>query len=78
MEIFLVVYLTLEGYNPHDQGSHHNALIIDPIGAFFVSTIDSEIIIWTFWVHSTFTRLNISSCLQLEKLCNKIFRRHAL
>jgi len=33
---------------PHDQGSHQNTLIIEPIGAFFVSTINNEIIHWTF------------------------------
>jgi len=33
---------------PHDHGSYQNTLIIEPIGALFVSTIKGEVIHRTF------------------------------
>jgi len=33
---------------PHDQGSHHNIFIIELIGVFLVSTVNSEVIHWIF------------------------------
>jgi len=42
--------LTLKGRGPHAQGSHQNALIIGPIGAFFVSRVNNEVIHQTLLV----------------------------
>jgi len=36
--------LTFEGHVSLDQGSHQNGWIIEPIGAFFVCTINNQVI----------------------------------
>jgi len=42
--------LTLLFFDPHDQVSHQNQLTIEPVGAFFVSMLNNEVIHWTLLV----------------------------
>jgi len=48
MDTLLVIglgHLGIKRCKPHDQGSHQNAPIIGPIGAFFISTMNNEVIL---------------------------------